>query len=136
MKCDAFGGSLLNGVRQTILYNFVLDKPPGFKVVRQTEIIRFKKINKYVVNTITFYLEDDKQEEVNFNGETTTFSLKLVKNHFFAQKMSFQKPETDNFCVGGRHMSATTKNVRDITSKKYSVMIGHCSKCNRKKRMT
>ena len=38
-----------------------------------------KKINKSVLNTITFYLEDDKNEEVNFNGETLTFTLQLVK---------------------------------------------------------
>ena len=34
-----------------------------------------KKINKSVLNTITFYLEDDNNKEVDFNGETLTFTL-------------------------------------------------------------
>ena len=32
-----------------------------------------------VLNSITFYLEDDDNEEVNFNGETFTFTLQMIK---------------------------------------------------------
>ena len=46
--------------------------------------------------------------------------------------MSFEKSKTDSFCGGGRHSSATTKIVDDITCKGSKVLIGHCSKCNRK----
>ena len=28
---------------------------------------------------MTFYLEDDKNEEVDFNGETVTFTLQMIK---------------------------------------------------------
>ena len=28
-KCDCFNGSIVNGLRETILYSFALDKPPG-----------------------------------------------------------------------------------------------------------
>ena len=38
-----------------------------------------KKINKSVLNTITFYLEDDNNEEVDFNGETLIFTLQMIK---------------------------------------------------------
>ena len=31
-KCDAFDGSVVNGLRQFILFSFVLDKPPGCKL--------------------------------------------------------------------------------------------------------
>ena len=79
MKCDAIDGSVVNGVRQPILYSFVLDKPSGYKVFSQPETIHYKKINKSVLNTITFYLEDDHNEEVNFNGETLTFTLQMNK---------------------------------------------------------
>ena len=41
--------------------------------------IHYKKINKSVLNTITFYLEDDNNEEVNFNQETLTFTLQMIK---------------------------------------------------------
>ena len=36
-------------------------------------------MNKSVLNTITFYLEDDNNKEVNFNGETLTFTLQMIK---------------------------------------------------------
>ena len=79
MKCDAIDGSVVNGVRQPILYKFVLDKPSGYKVFSEPETIHYKIINKSVLNTITFYLEDDNDEVVDFNGETLTFTLQMIK---------------------------------------------------------
>ena len=78
LKCDAIDGSIQDGVRQPILFSFVLDKPAGYKVFSEPETIHYKKINKSVLN-ITFYLEDDNNEEVDFNGETLTFTLQMVK---------------------------------------------------------
>ena len=79
LKCDVIDGSVVNGVRQPILYSFVLDKKPGYKVFSEPETIHYKKINKSVLNTITFYLEDDNNKEVSFNGETLTFTLQMIK---------------------------------------------------------
>ena len=79
LKCDAIDGSVVNGIRQPILYSFVLDKPSGYKVFCEPETIHYKKINKSVLNTITFYLEDDNNEVVDFNGETLTFTLQMIK---------------------------------------------------------
>ena len=47
--------------------------------------------------------------------------------------MSFNKFESDSYCVGGRHKSPTVKICDDITSKGNKVLIGFCSICNRKK---
>ena len=79
LKCDCTDGSIQNGVRQPILFSFVLDKPSGYKIFREPETIHYKKINKSVLNTITFYLEDDNNEEVNFNEKTLTFTLQMIK---------------------------------------------------------
>ena len=79
LKCDVIDGSVLNGVRHPILYGFVLDKFPGYKVFSEPETIHYKKINKSVFNTITFNLEIDNDEEVDFNGETMTFTLQMIK---------------------------------------------------------
>ena len=43
------------GIRQPIKFSFVLDKPSVYKVVCEPETIHYKKINKSVLNTITFY---------------------------------------------------------------------------------
>ena len=79
LKCDVIDGSVVNGLRQSILYSFVLDKKPGYKVFSEPETIHYKKINKSFLNTITFYLEDDNNKVVDFNGETLTFTLQLIK---------------------------------------------------------
>ena len=79
LKCDIIDGSIQDGIRQPILFSFVLDKPSGYKVFCQPETIHYKKINKSVLNTITFYLEDDNNEEVDFNGETLTFTLQMIE---------------------------------------------------------
>ena len=79
LKCDCIDGSIQDGVRQPILFSFVLDKPSGYKVFCQPETIHYKKVNKSVLNTITFYLEDDNNEEVDFNQETLTFTLQMIK---------------------------------------------------------
>ena len=79
LKCDIIDGSVVNGLRQPILFSFVLDKPSGYKVFCEPETIHYKKINKFVLNTITYYLEDINNKVVNFNGETLTFTLQMIK---------------------------------------------------------
>ena len=79
LKCDIIDGSVVNGLRQPILYSFVLDKIPGYKVFCEPETIHYRKINKSVWNTIPFYLEDNNNEEVDFNQEKFTSTLQMIK---------------------------------------------------------
>ena len=39
LKCDCIDGSVVNGLRQPILYSFVLDKLPGYKVFSEPQTI-------------------------------------------------------------------------------------------------
>ena len=50
--------------------------------------------------------------------------------------MSFQKIQSDSYCVGGTHRSATTKIYGDMISKGSRTLISFCSICNRRKSMT
>ena len=79
MECDVIDGYIQDGIRQPILFSFVVDKPSGYKVFCEPETIHYKKINKSVLNTKTFCLEDDNNEEVSFHQETLTFSLQMIK---------------------------------------------------------
>ena len=79
LKCNVIIGSVVNDLRKPILYSYVLDKLPGYKVSSEPETIHYKKINNSVLNTITFYLEDDNNEEIDFNQETLTFTLQMIK---------------------------------------------------------
>ena len=62
-----------------MLFSIVLDKPSGYKVFCKPERIHYKRSVESGLNTILFYLEGDKDKEVNFNGETMTFTLHLAK---------------------------------------------------------
>ena len=79
MKCDVIDGSIQCGKRQPVLFSFVLDKPSVYKLFCETETVHYKKVNKFVLNTKTFYLEDDKNEKVSFNQGKLIFTLQLIK---------------------------------------------------------
>ena len=79
LKCNCIDGSIQDGVRQPILFSFVLDKPAGYKVFCEPETIHYEKVKKSVFNTITFHLEDDNNEIVDINNETLTFTLQMIK---------------------------------------------------------
>ena len=79
LKCGCIDGSIVNGVREPILYSFALDQPPGHKIYKEPKVKLFKKINKRVLSHITFYLEDDDYKAVDFNGEMISFTCQLIK---------------------------------------------------------
>ena len=79
LKGDCINGCILDGCRQPIAFNFNLDKPAVYNVLCGIETYHYIKINKPVLNTISFYLEYQKNEEGNFNGETLTFTSQLIK---------------------------------------------------------
>ena len=79
LKCDCVQGSIVNGVRESILYSFALSSPPGHKIYKEPRVKLFKKINKSVLSHITFYIEDDDHKLVDFNNETISFTCQLIK---------------------------------------------------------
>ena len=78
-KCDCITGSIVNGIREPILYDFALSSPPGCKIWKEPRMKIFQKIIKSVLSHITFYLEDDDHKLVNFNAETILFTCQLEK---------------------------------------------------------
>ena len=44
LKCDAVDGIIHDGIRQPILFSFVLDKPSGYKIFCEPETIHFLKL--------------------------------------------------------------------------------------------
>ena len=79
MKCNVIDGYVGNGIRDPILISFLLDKPSGCKIFCPAETVDYKKLIKNILNTVIFYLEDENNEEVNFNGKILTFTLQLIK---------------------------------------------------------
>ena len=79
LKCDCIQGSIVNGIREPVLYSFALSSPPGHKIYKEPRVKLFRKVNKSVLSHITFYFEDDDHKLVDFNGETVLFTCQLVK---------------------------------------------------------
>ena len=79
LKCNCINGSIVNGIREPILYNFALKKPPGRKIYKESRIKLFKKIYKPVLSQRIFYLEDNDLKPVDFNGETISKTFQLGK---------------------------------------------------------
>ena len=50
LKTDCIQGSIVNGIREPILYSFALSSPPGHKIYKEPRIKLFKKINKSVLS--------------------------------------------------------------------------------------
>ena len=79
LKCDCIQGSIVNGIRESILYSFALSSPPGHKIYKEPRVKLFKKVNKSVLSHITFYFEDDDYKPVDFHGEAISFTCQLIK---------------------------------------------------------
>ena len=79
LKTDCIQGSIVNGIREPILYNFALISPPGHKIYKEPRVKLFKKVNKSVLSHITFYFEDDDHKLVDFIGKTISFTCQLIK---------------------------------------------------------
>ena len=79
LKCDCTQGSIVNGIREPILYSFALSSPPGHKIYKEPRVKLFKNLNKSVLSLVTFYLEDVDHKPVDFNGETVSFTCQLNK---------------------------------------------------------
>ena len=62
--------------------------------------------------------------------------FKITVGQENGNKEFIAKFESNSYCFGERHRSATTKIYGNKTSKGTKVLIGYCSNCNRKKSMT
>ena len=73
-KCDLYRRFNFKWYQRTNTFSFNLDKPRGLKIFCQRETIHYERIIESVMNNMTFYVEDDDGNEVNFNGEAMPFT--------------------------------------------------------------
>ena len=55
LKCDCVDGSIVKGIREQILFSFNLSAPPGYIIIKEPNIILYKKINKTRLDSIQFW---------------------------------------------------------------------------------
>ena len=79
IKSECINESIVNGVRESILYSFALSSPPGHKIYKEPRIKLFKKVNKSVLSHIRFYFQDDDHKPVDFHNKTISIICQLFK---------------------------------------------------------
>ena len=79
LKCDCIGCSIMDGVREPILYSFALSSPLGYRIYKEPRVKLFKKVKRSVLSHIMSYLEDNDYKPVDFNRETISFTCQLNK---------------------------------------------------------
>ena len=82
LKCDCIIGSIVNGVRETVLFSFALDSPPGHEIFEGRRIKLFKKMPKSVLTYITFSLEVDDHKPVDFICSNNIVYLSIFETIF------------------------------------------------------
>ena len=78
LKCDFVGGSIVSGIREQF-FSFNLSAPPGYKIIKEPNTFLYKKINKTRLDSIQFLLEDNNHNPIDFNSETLTFTIQIIK---------------------------------------------------------
>ena len=79
LKCDCVQSSIVNSIREAILYSFALSSKPGHKIIKEPGIKLFKRTIKSILSHITFYSEDDDYKPVDFINETISFTCQLIR---------------------------------------------------------
>ena len=79
LNCNVVDGSIVNGIREQVLYSFALSSPPARKIQNQPRLKLFKRINEAVLSHIRIYFEDDDYKAVDFKGKTISFNCQLMK---------------------------------------------------------
>ena len=79
LNCDKVEGSILNGKPSSILYSFEIDKSPGYKIIKNPETILYKNITSDKIESLDFSVIDDDGNKVDFNNETITFTIQIIR---------------------------------------------------------
>ena len=75
VKCDVIGSSTLNGVAEPIIYSFFPNVSPGCKIVEIAHNLTFLPLSTNTISTMTCWLTDQNNKELNLRGEKLTISL-------------------------------------------------------------
>ena len=79
LTCDCVDGSIVNSIREQILFSLNFSALPGYKLIKESNTILYKKINKTRLDNIQFFLEDSNHNPVDFNRETLTLTIQIIK---------------------------------------------------------
>lgn len=80
IECDIASGSFVNGIPSHIIYEFVPNVPPGYRIIEIPKNLIYFPINQNTISEINIRLLDSKNNLVNLRGEEIQLYLHLRKN--------------------------------------------------------
>ena len=81
--CDCIVISLQNGLHTNILFTIILNDVPGAKIVREPNLVLYKHKCKVNLDSIEFWLEDNKGNRVEMHVELEEFTHRLKKSSWY-----------------------------------------------------
>ena len=79
VHCDIVGASRLNGTEAPVIYNFFPDVSPGEKIVSQPKHLIYTPLTMDVIPSMTAWLTDQNQRELDLRGEELTLTFHVRK---------------------------------------------------------
>ena len=79
VHCDIVGASRLNGIEAPVIYNFFPDVSPGEKIVSQPKHLIYIPLTMDVIPSMTSWLTDQNQKELDLRGEELTLTFHVRK---------------------------------------------------------
>lgn len=79
IECDVVSGSFVNGKASHIIYEFVPNVPPGYRIIESPKNIIYFPVNHSSISAINIRLLDTENKEVNLRGEEVQLYLHFRK---------------------------------------------------------
>lgn len=79
VKSDIVTNSYENGKSSNVLYSFYPIVPPSYKIIERPNPPTYLPIQRSYIDSISFWLDDDKGRRLNMRGENITMRFYLKK---------------------------------------------------------
>lgn len=79
IECSVTSGSYVNGSAGHIIYEFVPNVPPGYRIIEIPKNIIYFPVNQNSISAITIKLLDANNKEINLRGEEVQMYLHFRK---------------------------------------------------------
>lgn len=79
IECDIISGSYVNGTASHIIYEFVPNVPPGYRIIEIPKNLIYFPVNQHTINSINIRLLDSDNNLINLRGEEVQLYLHFRK---------------------------------------------------------
>lgn len=79
IECDVVSGSFVNGKASHIIYEFVPNVPPGYRIIEIPKNIIYFPVNQNSISAINIRLLDAENKQINLRGEEVQLYLHFRK---------------------------------------------------------